>query len=82
MGEYSRMVITGDLSQVDLPKDIKSGLADTIPKVEPIEGINVVRFTDVDVVRHPLAQKIIQAYDAWEARKNMPIEQITESNNY
>lgn len=82
MGEYSRMVITGDLSQVDLPKDIKSGLADTIPKVEPIEGINVVRFTDVDVVRHPLAQKIIQAYDAWEARKTMPIEPVEESDDY
>lgn len=82
MGEYSRMVITGDLSQVDLPKDIKSGLADTVPKVEPIEGINVVRFTDTDVVRHPLAQKIIQAYDAWEARKNMPVEPTSESNDY
>lgn len=69
MGEYSRMVITGDLSQIDLPKDIKSGLADTIPKVEPIPGIEVVRFTNTDVVRHELAARIVEAYDEWEKRK-------------
>jgi len=69
MGEHSRMVITGDLSQIDLPKDIKSGLADCIPKVENIEGIDTVRFSDTDVVRHPLAAKIIKAYDEWEERK-------------
>ena len=69
MGEYSRMVITGDLSQCDLPKDVKSGLADCIPKIEHIDGISVVRFTDTDVVRHELAARIVQAYDAWEAKK-------------
>jgi phosphate starvation-inducible protein PhoH and related proteins len=69
MGEYSRMVITGDITQCDLPKDVKSGLADCIPKIEHIEGINVVRFTDTDVVRHELAARIVQAYDAWEDRK-------------
>lgn len=69
MGEYSRMIITGDLSQCDLPKDVKSGLADCIPKIENIPGIDVVRFTDTDVVRHELAARIVQAYDAWEKRK-------------
>lgn len=74
MGEYSRMVITGDLSQIDLPKDIKSGLADCIPKIEHITGIDVVRFTDTDVVRHELAARIVQAYDAWEKRKHEVME--------
>jgi phosphate starvation-inducible PhoH-like protein len=69
MGERSRMIITGDLSQIDLPKDIKSGLADCIPKIEHIPGIDVIRFSDGDVVRHPLAKKIVQAYDEWEAKK-------------
>src|SRR6185295_4142801 len=69
MGENSRMVITGDLSQTDLPKDVKSGLGDAVRKVESIEGITCVRFTDVDVVRHPLAMKIIRAYDEWESKK-------------
>jgi phosphate starvation-inducible PhoH-like protein len=69
MGENSRMVITGDLSQTDLPKDVKSGLGDAVRKLEGIEGIDVVRFTDTDVVRHPLAARIIQAYDEWDRKK-------------
>ncbi len=73
MGENSHMVITGDLSQTDLPKDVKSGLGDAIRKVENIEGIGTVRFSDSDVVRHALAAKIIQAYDEWDRkRKNNP----------
>ncbi|MBN66344.1 MAG: phosphate starvation-inducible protein PhoH [Rickettsiales bacterium] len=78
MGENSRLVLNGDLSQVDLPKDVKSGLADCIPKVENIEGIEVVRFTDVDVVRHPLAAKIVQAYDAWEEEKRKRMQRHEE----
>ena len=69
MGEHSRMVVTGDLSQTDLPKDVKSGLGDVIRKVEGIDGISVVRFSDRDVVRHPLAAKIIQAYDEWDKKR-------------
>jgi len=72
MGEGSRLVITGDLSQTDLPKDVKSGLGDAIRKIEGIEGIGVVRFNDGDVVRHPLAAKIIQAYDEWDRKKKTP----------
>ena len=69
MGEHSRMVVTGDLSQTDLPKDVKSGLGDAVRKVEHIEGISCVRFNDGDVVRHALAAKIIQAYDEWDRKK-------------
>lgn len=69
MGENSRMVITGDLSQTDLPRDVKSGLSDALRKIEKIEGISVVRFSDADVVRHHLAAKIIQAYDEWDRKK-------------
>jgi len=75
MGERSRILITGDLSQIDLPKDIKSGLADCIPKIEGIPGIDVIRFSDGDVVRHPLAKKIVQAYDEWEEKKKQFSEQ-------
>lgn len=69
MGEHSRMVVTGDLSQTDLPKDVKSGLGDAIRKLERVEGIASVRFSDSDVVRHPLAMRIIQAYDEWDKKK-------------
>ncbi|MES2984796.1 MAG: PhoH family protein [Pseudomonadota bacterium] len=75
MGERSRMIITGDLSQVDLPKDIKSGLADCIPKIEQIPGIETIRFSDGDVVRHPLAAKIIKAYDDWDLKKKQYAEE-------
>jgi phosphate starvation-inducible protein PhoH and related proteins len=76
LGENSRMVITGDLTQTDLPKDVKSGLGDVIRKVEGIEGIGVVRFTDSDVVRHPLAAKIVKAYDEWDKKRknNLPLD--------
>lgn len=70
MGQGTRMVITGDLSQTDLPKDVKSGLGDAIRRIEGIdEGITCVRFSDSDVVRHALAAKIIQAYDEWDRKK-------------
>ena len=75
MGERSRMIITGDQSQIDLPKDVKSGLTDCVPKIEHIPGIDVIRFSDTDVVRHPLAAKIIKAYDEWEAKKKQYNEQ-------
>lgn len=72
MGENSRMVVTGDLTQTDLPRDVASGLRDAVRKVEHIEGIARVRFSDVDVVRHPLAAKIVQAYDEWDRKKKQP----------
>lgn len=64
LGEGGRMAITGDLSQVDLPPGQRSGLADALDILEGVEGVRVVRFTDVDVVRHPLVARIVRAYDA------------------
>ena len=57
MGEGTRMVITGDLSQVDLPNGVRSGLRDALDTVEGIQGIGVVRFEQRDVVRHPLVAR-------------------------
>ncbi|MEQ8345514.1 MAG: PhoH family protein [Sneathiellaceae bacterium] len=62
LGENSRMVITGDMSQIDLPIGVPSGLRDALDIVEGIKGIGIVRFTDVDVVRHPLVTRIVRAY--------------------
>ncbi len=81
MGERSRMIITGDHTQIDLPKDIKSGLTDCIPKVENIPGIEVVRFSDGDVVRHPLAAKIIKAYDDWDQKKKQYAEERGDASD-
>jgi len=63
MGEGSHMVITGDLTQVDLPLGIRSGLADALDTLEGVPGIKVVRFDNRDVVRHPLVGRIVDAYD-------------------
>jgi phosphate starvation-inducible PhoH-like protein len=61
MGEGTRMVITGDLTQIDLPPGTRSGLADALDTLEGISGIGVARFSNADVVRHPLV--IVEAYD-------------------
>ena len=64
LGENSRMAITGDPSQVDLPLGAKSGLGDALNVLGDIPGIATVRFTDADVVRHPLVTRVVKAYNA------------------
>ena len=63
MGDGTRMVINGDLSQVDLPAGVRSGLAEAIETLEGVPGIGVARFDVGDVVRHPLVGRIVDAYD-------------------
>ena len=63
MGEGTRMVITGDLTQVDLPTGTRSGLRDALDTLEGVAGIGVCRLTNRDVVRHPLVSRIVEAYD-------------------
>ncbi len=63
MGEHSRMVVTGDPTQVDLPPGARSGLADALAIVGELEGVACIRFTDRDVVRHDLVTRIVRAYD-------------------
>jgi phosphate starvation-inducible PhoH-like protein len=64
LGENSRMVVTGDLSQVDLPSGIQSGLSDAVEVLKDVEGACFIRFTDADVVRHDLVARIVRAYEA------------------
>ena len=64
MGENSRMVVTGDLSQIDLPPGQRSGLQDAVDVLRDVGGVAFVRFTDADVVRHTLVTQIVRAYDA------------------
>jgi phosphate starvation-inducible PhoH-like protein len=63
MGEGTRMVITGDLTQIDLPPGTRSGLRDAVETLEGVQGIGVARFGVKDVVRHPLVGRIVDAYD-------------------
>ena len=69
LGEGSRMAVTGDLSQVDLPRGARSGLRDAVGILTGVEGVAVVSFTDTDVVRHPLVTRIVKAYNATDVRR-------------
>ena len=68
MGFGSSLVINGDLTQIDLPKNIKSGLSHAIEVVQGTEGIGFTTFSSTDVVRHPLVKKIIDAYKIFEEK--------------
>jgi len=63
LGFDSKAVVTGDITQIDLPADKRSGLVEALGILEHVEGIGFMRFGDEDVVRHPLVQSIIRAYD-------------------
>ena len=68
LGFDSRAVITGDVTQIDLPNDKTSGLVEALNVLRGVEGIGVMHFTEEDVVRHPLVQQIVRAYDRWDRR--------------
>lgn len=70
MGEGARMVVTGDLSQVDLPKGVRSGLAEAIEVLGGMDGVAFVQFSDADVLRHPLVTRIVKAYQARDTKEN------------
>jgi phosphate starvation-inducible protein PhoH and related proteins len=69
LGFNSRMVITGDITQVDLPSTRASGLIEIQSVLKPITGIRFVYFTEKDVVRHELVSEIVRAYDEWSRRR-------------
>lgn len=69
MGENSRIVVTGDVTQIDLPKNVKSGMIDAIEVLDRVEGIEIVKLTAKDVVRHELVTRIIQAYEKAESAR-------------
>jgi phosphate starvation-inducible protein PhoH and related proteins len=63
MGQRSKMVISGDTSQLDLPKGVTSGLADAVGRLSKIKGVGVMQLQNSDIVRHRLVQKIVEAYE-------------------
>ncbi|MFM2153395.1 MAG: hypothetical protein RL199_1830 [Pseudomonadota bacterium] len=69
LGYGSKAVVTGDMTQVDLPSGKASGLAEALDILAAIEGIRTVRFSDIDIVRHPLVQDVVRAYDALDRRR-------------
>ncbi|HEX5377127.1 MAG TPA: PhoH family protein [Phenylobacterium sp.] len=73
IGEGSRMAVTGDPSQIDLVNAADSGLAHAVGLLEGVEGVGVNRFTAEDIVRHPMVERIVRAYDADAAKSGRAI---------
>ena len=76
LGENSKMIITGDLSQVDLPSGTKSGLRESINILKNVDEIGFLEFTDNDVVRNPLVSKIVKNYEKFEKDKGVGKEYV------
>ena len=72
LGFNSKMVITGDVTQIDLPSSRGSGLVEIQKILRDVPGVSFVYFSDQDVVRHHLVSAIIRAYDAHEAQRSAP----------
>lgn len=78
MGQTANFVITGDMSQVDLPKKQRSGLTYALDALRDVEGIGIVRLNQNDVIRHPLVKRIIDAFDKAEAEDERKKEERDE----
>ena len=71
MGMNTKMVITGDLTQIDLPREQRSGLKEALKILAGVEGIGVVHLAQKDIVRHKLVTRIVNAYDAYDKEKEL-----------
>jgi len=69
MGNGSKIIVTGDITQVDLPRQTRSGLIDAIHRLKDIDRIGIIHLSEKDIVRHPLVQLIVQAYEDDKPRK-------------
>lgn len=69
MGENSKIVVSGDPTQIDLPAHAKSGLSDAMERLHSIEGVTITRLTGADIVRHRLVQAIVNAYESGEGAR-------------
>jgi phosphate starvation-inducible PhoH-like protein len=84
MGMNAKMIITGDTSQIDLPRSTTSGLVQALRVLRGIEGIGKIEFGKKDIVRHHLVQRIVEAYEAYdkaeaEAHKANPADSPNET---
>jgi phosphate starvation-inducible PhoH-like protein len=69
LGENSKMIVTGDPTQIDLPRGERSGLVEAVNLLDGVEGIHMARFSDQDVVRHALVGRIVRAYEAADEKR-------------
>ena len=75
MGWSTKMIITGDMTQIDLPREQKSGLKEALKILEHVEGISIVNLAEKDIVRHKLVTRIVNAYDKYDISKQKEKEE-------
>ncbi len=75
LGVNSRMIITGDATQIDLPRSVQSGLLQSLRILRGVEGIGIIEYEKKDIVRHPLVQRIVDAYEAKEKKVDAEFEE-------
>ena len=68
LGRNSKCVVTGDITQIDLPRGTRSGLVEALAILKEVEGIRLIKFTDEDVIRHSLVSRIVDAYESHEEK--------------
>ncbi|MDE6793993.1 MAG: PhoH family protein [Muribaculaceae bacterium] len=78
LGVNSRMIITGDATQIDLPRTVQSGLLQSLRILRGVEGIGIIEYEKKDIVRHPLVQRIVDAYEAKEKKVDAEFEENLE----
>jgi phosphate starvation-inducible protein PhoH and related proteins len=69
MGNGSKIIVTGDITQIDLPRETRSGLIDAVQRLENIDNLAIIYLTEHDIVRHPLVQRIVRAYEDEKPRQ-------------
>jgi phosphate starvation-inducible PhoH-like protein len=69
MGHGSKIIVTGDVTQIDLPRQTRSGLVDAVHRLRDVERIGIVHLSEHDIVRHALVQQIVKAYEVDKPRK-------------
>lgn len=74
MGHGSKIIVTGDVTQVDLPRSTRSGLVDAVHRLRDVDRIGIVHLSEHDIVRHPLVQKIVKAYEDDKPRRKKTID--------
>jgi phosphate starvation-inducible PhoH-like protein len=81
LGACSKAVVTGDITQVDLPRGVRSGMTDALELLRETDGIRCCTFTEADVVRHPLVQRVIEAYEARDAAERRARQRETSERS-
>ena len=81
MGWNSKMIITGDRTQIDLPREQKSGLIEALGILDGVDGIGIVNLSSKDIVRHKLVTRIVNAYESFDKARTNKKQYSNESIN-